>query len=82
MLALLPCGFVVYDAIGWFVVRKNVAHWLRGIAVMNVLYCVVSIALAGLHWEQLTVFGWLYLIGEFAIILMLVRLEWGVASTT
>ena len=82
VLALLPCGFVVYDAIGWFVVRKNVGHWLRGIAVMNVLYCVVSLGLAGLHWERLTGLGWLYLVGEVGIILMLVRLEWAVSGTT
>jgi len=80
VLAFFPCLFAVYD---WHCYQKadeNMGVFLKGIAVMNLLYCCLSIAFAFYHYQVITHFGWLYIVLEIMIILTLVYIEFKVAQ--
>ncbi|MDY8135658.1 hypothetical protein [Aquimarina sp. 2201CG5-10] len=74
-LALLPCFFLVYDLLCYFFVNKNLDYFLKIIAVLNFLYCLISIGLISYHYQQITDLGWAYIFCEIIIILILVIAE-------
>jgi len=80
-LAFLPCLFAVYDFIVYVKVRTGLAAFLKIIAVVNILYCVLSIGLAIWHRDQITALGWAYVIGEVILVAALAVYEWRVAAT-
>jgi hypothetical protein len=75
LLASIPCVFAVYDFYCYFRIKNKLGQYLKGIAVANVLYCFLSIGLASHHSSFLTSLGWVYIIGEVVIILILVTIE-------
>ncbi|MFK7933186.1 MAG: hypothetical protein AB8G22_06725 [Saprospiraceae bacterium] len=79
ILAIIPVFFMAYDALCYWFAAENWRPWLRGIAVMNLLYCVLSIYYLTQHWEALTIWGWIYFVGELVIIVLLVWVEWRTA---
>lgn len=78
LLAAIPCCFVVYDTY-YYLKKSDKGRPLRIISLLNLAYCCLSIALAVKHIETLTRWGWLYIIIECIIILLVARLEWLVA---
>lgn len=60
--------------------HKWSAQLLRFVAVLNLLYCLFSISIAFIHTSSLTLFGWMYILGEIGIILVLARWEWKTAK--
>jgi hypothetical protein len=79
-LALLPCLFTVYDIYCYRTKSKNIGTLLKGIAWMNLAYCILSMGLAIYHFQKITYFGWSYLILEMGIVITLATLEWKVAG--
>jgi len=79
-LALLPCIFAVYDFYFFVKKRQRVERSLKGIALMNLLYSLLSVSLAIYHHKALTYFGWLYIVLEVTIVITLVNLEYRVAN--
>lgn len=77
-LAAVPCFFILYD-LGSYLTNKSQNQLLKGIALANISYCILSLSLVSYHHEQLTWLGWGYIIGELMIILILVRIEWRTA---
>lgn len=75
ILALLPCFFAVYDAYCYQKKEEDLGPFLKGIAIMNISYCVLSIGLAIYHYQSITYFGWAYLVIEILIVMALARLE-------
>lgn len=80
VLACLPVGFAVYDYFGFQKDKEQSVKYLKGIAVMNLLYCGLSIGWAGYHQATLTKWGWSYIILEVIIVTALALLELRVAS--
>jgi hypothetical protein len=80
VLAVVPCFFVVYDLIGFFFAKTNLNKWIKGIAWLNLGYCLLSIIMLIFHRNDLTILGWVYLIGELAIVLFLANLELNLAK--
>lgn len=80
LLALMPCLFAAYDFFCFFAVKKNLGFHVRTIAVLNLLYCFLSVALSVYHHETVTVWGWSYVAVELAIILVLVVVEMKTAA--
>lgn len=80
VLAFLPCVFALYDFVCYFLVKNNTAFYLKGIAIANLLYCILSIGYMFHHYEQLTLLGYIYFIGELIIVAALAIYEWKVAS--
>ncbi len=80
VLAALPCFFMIYDFYCFFKVEKNLGKYLKGIAIVNLLYCCLSIGMAFYHQEVITYLGWIYIIVEIIIVVVLSLFELKVAN--
>jgi len=80
ILAFLPCVFFAYDIFSYLQMNKNQAFNLRVIAILNLLYCFLSLGFAIHHRQNLTSFGWIYFVLEMIIIIILVNIEFQTAS--
>jgi len=80
LLAAIPCFFAVYDMYCYFKIEKDIGKFLKGIAIMNILYCCLSIILAFLHFQEMLFLGWVYIIVEVIIVVSLAVFELRVAS--
>ena len=78
ILAAIPVFFALFDFVG--LLSKSPYLFLRIIAVLNFLYCVLSLGMAFYHESSLTLWGWVYIIGEIIIVCILARIEWTVAQ--
>jgi len=79
-LAILPCFFALFDA--YHVVRnRNLGKPLYAIALLNLLYGILSFSLAVVHRDVLTAWGWGYILLEIAIIACLAFMEWRAAKS-
>lgn len=74
-LAILPVFFAIYDFFSYQKDNQQIAPYLRGIAILNLLYCCLSIGLTIYHQETITIWGWLYILNEIIIIVSLVIFE-------
>jgi len=74
-LAAIPCFFAVYDLFSYFRPEEHLPGLLKGIAIMNFVYCIPSIALAVYHRSEITKWGWAYVIGEILILVVLAGYE-------
>lgn len=74
-LAALPCLFAVYDFYCYFRIEENLGKFLKGIAIVNLLYCCLSIGFAFHHFEKITYLGWAYIIGEIIIVVAIAVVE-------
>ena len=54
-LAILPIFFAIYDFLSYRKDSINIGSFLKGIAIMNFLYCCLSIGVAFYH--TITIFG-------------------------
>jgi hypothetical protein len=54
--------------------------FLKGIALMNLGYGILSLSLASLHYREITLWGWSYIILEVIVIYLLAMIEWRVAT--
>ncbi len=79
-LAFLPCLFAVYDFFCFWRIEQNIGFFIKVIAVINVLYCCLSLGFAFYHADRITVLGWGYILIEILIVLALVAVEWRVAG--
>lgn len=75
VLAALPCIFAVYDLYCYLKVERQLSSFLKGIAIMNLAYCVLSLGLAYGHRETITSFGWGYILVEIVIVGVLAVIE-------
>lgn len=70
LLAVIPIFYMIYDAYAYQKSDNQIGSYLKGIATLNLMYCVVSLGFAFYH-EELTIWGWIYVIGEIIIIVIL-----------
>ncbi len=75
ILALLPCLFAGYDFFCYQKKSGNIGSLLKGIAFLNVGYCLLSIGLAIYHYEKVTYLGWGYILIEILIVMTIARIE-------
>lgn len=80
ILAALPVGFALYDAICYWRLKQNFGPFIKGIALINIGYCGLSVAFLSQHHESLTALGWVYFVGELLIVLFLSGVEWQVGK--
>jgi hypothetical protein len=74
-LAALPVLFALYDFYCYFKIEENLGKFLKGIAIVNILYCCLSIAFAFHHYQSITYLGWAYIIGEIIIVVAIAIVE-------
>ena len=81
ILAIIPCGFAVYDFICYLWLKRSLSPFLKGIAWANLIYSIISLTMAAFHYQSITILGWTYILIEILIILVLVKLEFKTASS-
>ena len=74
-LAALPCLFAIYDFYCYFKVERDLGKFLKGIAIVNLLYCCLSIGLAFYHYQEITYLGWAYVLVEVFIVIGIAVIE-------
>lgn len=79
VLAVIPVLYVAYDLFCYLTTNHKRPQFLKGIAILNVLYCVLSIGFAIYHSSVISVWAWMYIVIEIVIILVLVSIEFKVA---
>lgn len=79
-LAIWPCFFVLYDAWNYKKNASQSGRFLRGIAIANFSYVMLSFGLLIYHYPQLTVLGLVYFILEIIIVGILAIIEWREAA--
>ena len=79
-LAMLPIFFLIYDIYSY---RKQlkIGVLLKGIAILNVMYCGVSIGLVFYHFNTITILGWAYIIVEIILVGFLAMIEYSVGRS-
>ena len=74
-LAALACLFAIYSFWNYRWFKDNWRPYLRGIAIVNLLYCGLTAALVIYFRQELTTWGLLYFLQEMIVIIVLVMLE-------
>ncbi len=82
LLAFLPVLFAVYDFYSYREGKDKLGVLLKGIAIMNIGYCLLSIGLAFYHHEVISYLGWAYIVIEIMIVVVIAILELKVAKNT
>jgi len=74
LLAIAVC-LCMYSAACFLLLKEKWPLYIRIISFANLLYCVLTVILLFIYYEQLTALGLIYFLGETAIILLLVYIE-------
>ncbi|MDC1221096.1 hypothetical protein N8Z47_00345 [Salibacteraceae bacterium] len=81
-LAIWPVGFAIYDFYCYRFKKDNFGPFLYCIAIINLLYCVLSAGFGLYHFETITWLGSSYLMFELLIVMSLAFIEFLVAYRT
>ena len=79
-LAAFPVFFALFDFYSYQKDHTKLNTFLKRIAFMNLLYCILSIGLAVFHYQTITTLGWAYIITEILIIMILTIIEFKVSK--
>ena len=74
---------VIYATYSFTCYIKDLNHWepfMKAIAIANLFHCCLTIGLIIYYFEQITIWGMLYFIGEMIIVIPLAILELKTAS--
>lgn len=74
-LAIFPLAFLLYDLVAYRQESAKAIPLLKGIAVLNVSYCLLSVGAAFYHFETITLLGWAYILGEVVLVSSLALIE-------
>ncbi|MDB2606352.1 hypothetical protein N9Y48_01100 [Zobellia sp.] len=78
ILATIPIFFAFYDFYCYQRRNHKTGLLLKGIAVLNLIYCCISLGLAFYHSGTITNLGWMYILIEIVIVLLLAIIEFRV----
>jgi predicted membrane-bound spermidine synthase len=70
-----------YDLLASFFFTSERKWTISVIALLNVSYCIITSGILIANYASITLLGWIYFIGEMAIVAVLVYLEWKIASS-
>lgn len=74
-LSLLALVFSFYSISCYFLVNNNWKSFLKIICIANILYCLLTMGILFYHYDNITILGIAYFLGEIAVITGLVFLE-------
>ncbi len=74
-LSFLAGIFCLYSFCCYFFVSGNWRPFLKAIAVANTLYCCITLGLVFYYYQNLTLLGIVYFLGEIGIVMGLVVVE-------
>ncbi|MEM8508622.1 MAG: hypothetical protein AAF717_12370 [Bacteroidota bacterium] len=67
LLSIIPCFFVLYDLACYSFIKNTYGPFLKLLALLNGSYCILSLGLAVVYSDKITIYGWCYLLIEIAI---------------
>lgn len=79
-LSLIGLVFCVYSMTCFFLLKENWTPFLRLIGVGNLIYCILTMILVYIYFNDLTKLGVIYFLLEITIIVVIVYIELRVAS--
>ena len=79
-LSLIGLVFCVYSMTCFFLLKGNWTPFLRLISVGNLIYCVLTMILVYIYFNDLTKLGVIYFLLEISIIVVIVYIELRVAT--
>jgi hypothetical protein len=83
ILAVIPVFFVLFDFLCFFYIKEIKSNLcLRIIALLNFLYCILSLIFMLYHSKALSIFVWGYFSIEIILVLFLIRFELKVAKNS
>ena len=71
----LAVVFAVYSFLNYTFFSENWRSFMKIIAIVNLLYCVLTMSLVIYHLETMSILGIIYFILESIIIIILARIE-------
>ncbi|HEX8014051.1 MAG TPA: hypothetical protein VF465_02350 [Flavobacterium sp.] len=74
-LAALALVFSIYSISCYFLVSDNWKSFLKIICTANILYCVLTIGVLFYNYQNISIYGIAYFLGEIAVIAGIVFLE-------
>lgn len=80
LLAVLPIFFAIYSFSCYFFLKAQSGPFLKGIAILNLLYSFLTIGLLFLYDHNLTFLGWTYFVVELMVLAVLIFLEFKASS--
>ena len=75
LLAVIPLFFALFDFLAYNKCLFPYQRSLRMIAIMNILYCCLSLVMAIVHLDSIKTLGYVYIIVEIFIVLYLSIIE-------
>lgn len=76
LLSAIPLAYFIFDLLVIaYIHHSKYHHYLKIIALLNTLYCLLSIIFAIYHARQIKLLGWLYIAIELLLILIIVNIE-------
>ena len=79
VLAIFPVLFALFDFYSYQKNSNSLGRPLKIIAILNLLYCCMSIGCAMYHIDTVTILGWVYICVEVLLIVILSLFELRVA---
>ena len=80
LMAVFPVVYFIFDLYAYNASSEYTGRNLKMIAIMNLLYCCISFGFCIYHMQEVTIWGWLYVLGEIAIIIFLSIFEISVGN--
>lgn len=80
ILAIISIFFALYSFGCYFLDKKRFNRFLKIIAIANTLYCVLTLGLIMFLHNTLTIYDFIYFIGEIIFVMTLVVLEWKLSN--
>jgi len=74
-------GLSIYSLNCHFIKPRRWQVFLRGIATLNLAYCIASVVLMNIFWNSLTVWGAAYFVAEKFVVIGLAFQEFSISRT-
>ncbi len=74
-LAALALVFSIYSILCYFLVSDNWKSFLKIICIANIFYCVLTFGVVIFNYQNISILGIIYFLGEIIVIVRVVYLE-------
>ncbi|MEO5999747.1 MAG: hypothetical protein ABIN89_23325 [Chitinophagaceae bacterium] len=75
LLSGIACVFATFSICCYYFINLSWRPFLRTIAVANTLYCILTAIILSVHYDRITIIGFVYFVTEIIIIICLVLIE-------
>lgn len=79
-LSIIPLFYFLYDCFCYFRAKNRLGFYIKGIAILNLLYCPISIGFHLYDGQSITLVGWIYIIIEILVVAAIAIFEFKFAN--